>query len=227
MPRQARARATVEAMIEATARILTAEGPDALNTNRIAEVAGVSVGSLYQYFPSKEALVALVMEVELERDRAAMAEQLQHAAHLPLDQLLQASVRANAQRFYQRAAIHRRSASPKFERSESPGADSAKPINRAILPMVSSVERWDTVRNTVRELRAALVATLASRPDELRPEYSGPDGPQRLDVAALVVFAAMEAAYNEAMCHAPDYLLRDDFADHLITLCRAILLRPT
>lgn len=204
MPRQARARATVEAMIEATARILTAEGPDALNTNRIAEVAGVSVGSLYQYFPSKEALVALVMEVELERDRAAMAEQLQHAAHLPLDQLLEASVRANAQRFYQRAAIH-----------------------RAILPMVSSVERWDTVRGTVRELRAALVATLASRPEELRPEYSGPDGAQRLDVAALVVFAALEAAYNEAMCHAPDYLLRDDFADHLITLCRAILLRPT
>jgi AcrR family transcriptional regulator len=52
----------VDALIEATARILVREGFDKASTNRIAEVAGVSVGSLYQYFPSKEALVTAVIE---------------------------------------------------------------------------------------------------------------------------------------------------------------------
>ncbi len=59
---QERSRATVDALLEATARILVKEGFDKASTNRIAEVAGVSVGSLYQYFPSKEALVAAVAE---------------------------------------------------------------------------------------------------------------------------------------------------------------------
>jgi AcrR family transcriptional regulator len=59
---QKRSRATVDALVEATARILVREGFDKASTNRIAEVAGVSVGSLYQYFPSKEALVAAVID---------------------------------------------------------------------------------------------------------------------------------------------------------------------
>jgi AcrR family transcriptional regulator len=52
----------VAALVEATARILVEEGFDKASTNRIAEVAGVSVGSLYQYFPTKEALVLAVIE---------------------------------------------------------------------------------------------------------------------------------------------------------------------
>jgi AcrR family transcriptional regulator len=59
---QQRSRATVAALVEATARILVREGFDKASTNRIAQVAGVSVGSLYQYFPSKEALVLAVLE---------------------------------------------------------------------------------------------------------------------------------------------------------------------
>lgn len=59
---QDRSRATVAALVESTARILVSEGFDKASTNRIAEVAGVSVGSLYQYFPSKEALVLAVAE---------------------------------------------------------------------------------------------------------------------------------------------------------------------
>lgn len=59
---QERSRATVDALVGATARVLVKEGFDKASTNRIAEVAGVSVGSLYQYFPGKEALVAAVIE---------------------------------------------------------------------------------------------------------------------------------------------------------------------
>src|SRR5262249_7474993 len=62
LPVQERSRVTVEALLEATARILVKEGFDAASTNRIAAVAGVSVGSLYQYFPSKESLVAALID---------------------------------------------------------------------------------------------------------------------------------------------------------------------
>lgn len=56
-PRQARAAATVEAIFGATIQVLVAEGPKRLTTTRVAERAGVSVGTLYQYFSHKEALI--------------------------------------------------------------------------------------------------------------------------------------------------------------------------
>jgi AcrR family transcriptional regulator len=59
---QERSRLTVNAILEATTRVLVKEGYDHASTNKIAAVAGVSIGSLYQYFPSKEALVAAVSE---------------------------------------------------------------------------------------------------------------------------------------------------------------------
>ena len=58
---QKRSKAMVETMLDATARVLVREGYDRASTNRIAAVAGVSVGSLYQYFPNKEALVAALV----------------------------------------------------------------------------------------------------------------------------------------------------------------------
>jgi AcrR family transcriptional regulator len=76
MPAQDRARATVDALLEATARILVKEGYDHASTNRIAEAAGVSVGSLYQYFPSKEALVAAL----IDRHMTAMTDMLERQA---------------------------------------------------------------------------------------------------------------------------------------------------
>jgi AcrR family transcriptional regulator len=74
---QKRSQATVEVLLDATARVLVREGYDRASTNRIAAVAGVSIGSLYQYFPGKEALVtALVARHNremLELLRGAMA----------------------------------------------------------------------------------------------------------------------------------------------------------
>ena len=67
LPKQERAKATVEAILAATAHILVREGFDAASTNRIADEAGVSVGSLYQYFPSKEAIVSALLERHVHR----------------------------------------------------------------------------------------------------------------------------------------------------------------
>ncbi|MDA8453295.1 TetR/AcrR family transcriptional regulator [Acidovorax sp. GBBC 3334] len=66
-PTQERARQTIEAIFGATAQIVDNEGETALTTNRVAQVAGVSIGTLYQYFPSKEAV--LLAMVERERNR--------------------------------------------------------------------------------------------------------------------------------------------------------------
>ena len=89
---QERSRATVDALVDATARILVREGFDKASTNRIAEVAGVSVGSLYQYFPSKEALVAAVIERHQQQPMRVVRGELARAANQPLEQAMRTLV---------------------------------------------------------------------------------------------------------------------------------------
>ncbi|HWX66747.1 MAG TPA: TetR/AcrR family transcriptional regulator [Rhodanobacter sp.] len=96
---QERSRATVDALVEATARILVKEGFDKASTNRIAEVAGVSVGSLYQYFPSKEALVAVVIERHqqeiMQTVRGELAEVLVQPVEKAIRKLVAIALRAH------------------------------------------------------------------------------------------------------------------------------------
>ncbi|MFS8122779.1 TetR/AcrR family transcriptional regulator [Rhizobium sp. BR 250] len=65
-PRQKRSRATVDAVIHAAARILSDHGWAGFTTNKVAETAGVSIGSLYQYFPDKVSIVEAVRHRHLE-----------------------------------------------------------------------------------------------------------------------------------------------------------------
>jgi AcrR family transcriptional regulator len=85
-PSQDRSRATVDALIEATARILVRESFDKASTNRIAEQAGVSIGSLYQYFPSKEALVAAVIDRHKQELMQVARDALARVGKLPLEE---------------------------------------------------------------------------------------------------------------------------------------------
>jgi AcrR family transcriptional regulator len=93
-PKQRRAQHTVEAVLDAVVRILKREGVKAVTTNRIAEVAGVSIGSVYQYFPDKRAIfVALHERHVAEIDRMVETKLFEHAAS-PLDTLVRAMVEA-------------------------------------------------------------------------------------------------------------------------------------
>src|SRR6185437_15341352 len=92
LPRQDRSRATVDAILEAAARVLVKEGFERTTTNRVAEAAGVSVGSLYQYFPSKEALVAALVDRHNEEMRAEVLAALERVRTLPLEQAARAMV---------------------------------------------------------------------------------------------------------------------------------------
>ena len=82
-PHQQRSAATVDAILEAAARILERKGLDALTTNAVAELAGVSIGSLYQYFPGKAAILAEL----IRRERLILLAGIGRIAHAPGDSL--------------------------------------------------------------------------------------------------------------------------------------------
>jgi AcrR family transcriptional regulator len=83
-PRQARSQATVDALLTATARVLVRDGYDRASTNRVAETAGVSVGSLYQYFPTKEALVAALIDRHMTQMTALLETNIDDLRDAPL-----------------------------------------------------------------------------------------------------------------------------------------------
>lgn len=65
--KQDRAKATIETILLGAAQVLVKEGYEGTNTNRIAEVAGVSIGSIYQYFANKEAIIGELIEVHIQK----------------------------------------------------------------------------------------------------------------------------------------------------------------
>lgn len=96
---QTRAAKTVEAIIEAAARILETLGLEGYSTNAVAERAGVSIGSLYQYFPNKDAITLAL----IARESATLLGEVHEAAADPdwkvaLDQMVGAAVRHQLRR---------------------------------------------------------------------------------------------------------------------------------
>lgn len=83
---QSRSLATVETILRATTHILKREGYDALSTNKVADRAGVSVGSLYQYFPNKAALVAALVDRHVEEMFAAILAEAPALMAMPIEQ---------------------------------------------------------------------------------------------------------------------------------------------
>ena len=80
-PRQQRSKVTVAAILDASVRVLEQEGSDALTTSRIAEVAGVSVGTLYQYFANRDAILDALQDREFERASDMMSRILARGAY--------------------------------------------------------------------------------------------------------------------------------------------------
>ncbi|WP_215908800.1 TetR/AcrR family transcriptional regulator [Phreatobacter stygius] len=99
LPRQARSQSTVDVILDATALLLVAEGFARTTTTRVAERAGVSIGSLYQYFPNREALVRAVehrRDLALHADiRQTLAETCGQGLRVVLTRGLQTLIRAH------------------------------------------------------------------------------------------------------------------------------------
>lgn len=91
-PRQERAEATVEALLQATAELLVQGGPEGATTNDIARRAGASIGSLYQYFPNKQALFAELLRRHVLTQRATFERAVAGAEGVSLPAIVGAMV---------------------------------------------------------------------------------------------------------------------------------------
>src|SRR5262250_1344852 len=92
LPKQRRALQTVDAVLDAVVRVLKREGVQGVTTNRIAEVAGVSIGSVYQYFPDKQAIFVALHQRHIDQiDRMVETTLIGHAAS-SLDELIRAMI---------------------------------------------------------------------------------------------------------------------------------------
>jgi AcrR family transcriptional regulator len=93
-PVQARSAVTVEAISEATIQVLLSHGAERLTTTRIAERAGVSVGTLYQYYPNKRSVLFAVLEHHLNNVTARVEAACERARHKPLAEMIKEMVEA-------------------------------------------------------------------------------------------------------------------------------------
>lgn len=99
IPRQVRSGATVAAILEASAQILEAGGLPAFTTNAVAERAGVSVGTLYQYFGDKTAILLQLARQEFDRALTDVGQALQGEADPSIEGRVRAMVRAMVHAF--------------------------------------------------------------------------------------------------------------------------------
>jgi AcrR family transcriptional regulator len=141
---QKRSRLTVDALLEATARILVKDGYDRASTNRIAEVAGVSIGSLYQYFPNKEALVAAVIDRHTQETMQLTRDALVKVAMRPVGEAVPELVKLGIE-------THR--VNPK--------------LHRVLAEQIPRVGRLDDVQAVDRQAYALVRAYLDAHRDEI------------------------------------------------------------
>ena len=148
IPVQARAAVTVEAIFEATIQVLLSHGPERLTTTRVAQRAGVSVGTLYQYFPNKRSLLFAVLEDHLDKVAAAVELACERARGKRLSEMVQHVVE-------------------KFVDAKMQRTD----ISTALYRVSAEVGGPALVKRTAERSRRALEAMLKTAPDAaLQPE---------------------------------------------------------
>ena len=162
-PTQQRARATVDAIIEASAQLLIEQGHERLTTARAAHRAGVSVGSLYQYFPNKAALVAAVIERSCDSFLAAFETALASRRGDTLADSVGAIVAATL-------VSHR--LSPE--------------LHRLVIDLAPRIGVADRAAAAGRAVAAAIEATLHRHQAEIAPEID-------LPTAATLIETLLEA----------------------------------
>lgn len=175
-PRQERAQATVQALLEATARVLVKEGYEGCSTNRVAAAAGVSIGSLYQYFPSKEALIAELLEHYTTQFQALVLGYLEREARAEPRVVAAALVRM---------MVELKRASPKLAR-----------VLREQIPRVGRMNRYEENLDRIAD---AVVVYLLGHPEALRyPE------PERLRDVVYVVVHTVDSVTHQGVVQGRD-----------------------
>lgn len=167
-PTQARAQASWDALVGALERLLLAgRSFDQVTTNHLAETAGVSIGTLYQYFPSKEAVLAAWVEARLADDAEAMKELLDGRG--TEEQRIRTQIRRLCERQHALA-----------------------PVFAEVLPRLGDVQREALARRTVESLALELVEATLQPPSQQTEAWDVP-----LFVAVHGLRGALNAATVE------------------------------
>ena len=163
-PSQARSLATREAIFEAAAQILEREGERAFNTNRLAERAGVSVGTIYQYFPNKEAILVAM-------SRAAQAQLTDDTRRLDdrdvLRQSIQRLIWVMADKPQTRRAMVKAAIAGETARTLGAAIDRTAEL----LPRQSGYSRLDAFVTTRAVVGVVRAAVLEGYPGLLKPAF--------------------------------------------------------
>lgn len=188
-PAQERSRQTVEALIEATELVLVEEGWDKITTNHVAERAGVSIGTLYQYFANKEALVGLLLEQYLEEQFAELATRL--ADTVSFDMTLEEAVPHIIHAMLEAKMVRPELSRALFTQAPSYGH-------------IELLDAWNT------QAEPMVAAALAARPDEVRDLDP--------DMAAYLLNNAMHGIIHATVMSRPDLLESDALANEICEL---------
>jgi AcrR family transcriptional regulator len=141
IPRQARASETMALVLEAAAQILEDGGLTAFTTNRVAERAGVSIGTLYQYFADKNAVLLALAQQEMKRALGDVAQALQGDGDGTVEGRVRAMVRAMVHAFRGRARAR-------------------KAVMQAILAQGMGIEMMAPIASFIAKQPQALLFTL-------------------------------------------------------------------
>lgn len=147
-PKQARSAALVGAILDAAAQVLTREGAQRFTTARVAEKAGVSVGSLYQYFPNKAAILFRLQSDEWRRTSELMRAILEDGERPPLERLralVHAFIRSECDEAAMRVALNDAAPlyrdAPEAHEARVAGERAVEAFMREALPAASEPSR--------------------------------------------------------------------------------------
>jgi AcrR family transcriptional regulator len=148
-PKQQRSRQTVDAVLEAVQRVLRRHGAEAITTNRVAEAAGVSIGSLYQYFPEKQAIFMALHDRHVDRVRHVIEGTMTDCTSVSLEEFTRELVERLANVHSEDAELHEL-----VSATVPGGANGFKSALRAVFEQVISPAKQDryTPEDTKRML---------------------------------------------------------------------------
>lgn len=180
LPKQHRARDTVDTILAATAHTLVRHGYEGASTNRIAERAGVSIGSVYQYYPSKDALVAAVQERHVRGMLATTERELERLAARPLREAAREMVRAMIAAHAVEPALHR----VLMEQTPRVGRDRAATLEHRFEELVLTYLQQH--RDAIRPKNLSLAAFIVVQVTEALTHAAVLDRPDLLTSDAFV-----------------------------------------
>ncbi len=147
-PKQSRSTELVSAILEAAVQVLAQEGAQRFTTARVAEKAGVSIGSLYQYFPNKAAILFRLQRDEWQQTTDLLCGILEEVRNPPFERLgilVHAFLRSECEEAAMRVALHDAAPlyrdAPEAQEARSKGAGRLKSFMEEVLPDASEVAR--------------------------------------------------------------------------------------